>query len=129
MEICMLAIVIVAFGQLLRMLSQKSLCSIEWLEDRDKLTKNLERASTVLGWLVISFGRLLLYVSFIHAKGYTFLLFIIALVELLYSIYISVSIKRIRILRAVLQDVINAALIAVYVYRLIGAVASLIFII
>ncbi len=129
MEISMLAIVIIAFGQLLRLVTCEHFTSIKWSIRNKVFTKYVVRLIVLIGWLIIAFGRLVLYLSFLPLNGSFLLLLMIAIAEIVYSIYISVKVKHIRIWYAILLDISLATIVGVYVYKLLGIVSSLIFVI
>ncbi len=129
MELRMMAIVIIAFGQILRMLTNKSFSSINWLAHREKLVCNLVRLKTLVGWLVIAFGRLVLYLTVVPFNRSIVWLIIIAVLELIVSMHISIKLLGLKIWFAIWIDLLLVIAIAVYVYKLLYDISGLLFVI
>ncbi len=111
------------------MINSKSLNSISWLIDKERLVRSLIRLIILVGWLLIAFGRLLLYLSVVPVNGTIIWLIVIAVLEIIISIYVSTKFLNIRMRFAIVIDLLVATGIAVYVYKLLGVISSLIFVI
>jgi len=88
MDFAKLALTVLGFGHLLRVVKLENFEQSEWVIKYKKALIVLTRFTTFTGWFIVAYGRLLLYLSFVPFRDYVPLLFAIAVIEFLASLHI-----------------------------------------
>ena len=128
MELILLGIVVIALGQLLRLISTDYLLGFNWIAKNKSTIKYLISIFQILGWLAIIFGRLILYLSFVPVTGNIILTGLIGLNELGCSIYISIGVKKMHKVFSIILDLSVSLIVVFYVVKLLS-IEGLLFVI
>lgn len=128
MDFAMLALAVLGFGHLLRILKLDVFEPTSWFAKHEQMLKGLVNCIVLVGWFIVAYGRLMLYLSFVPYRGYVPLLAVIAMVEFFLSLHILKTVRKQRAKLLLGLDVAVTVGIAVLVIWVISSVDSIIII-
>lgn len=120
MEIGMMAVLVIALGQLLRVMRKDYILNHRRLTKHKNLALVLTILSNAAGWAIVAFGRLMLYLSFLSMHGNIFMIGLVGVTELTASIYIDIKIDVGRSLILIFLDLCVVALAIYYIVELLS---------